>query len=183
MARFDLSDYEPVEDRLRRFWAEHPEGRVLTDLIAYSDSQFIVRAEIYFNREDDRPVASGYAEETVTQRGVNQTSAAENCETSAIGRALANCGYAPKGKRPSQEEMRKVQRRGSSSGRVIEATIADKERIAGLIASVSVMGLDALREIWRDNEAFLDLQIEGQTMTLKDAIVARKDEITGEAAA
>jgi hypothetical protein len=32
----------------------------------------------------------------------------ENCETSAIGRALANAGYAPKGKRPSREEMTKV---------------------------------------------------------------------------
>jgi arylamine N-acetyltransferase len=32
----------------------------------------------------------------------------ENCETSAIGRALANAGYAPKGKRPSREEMSKV---------------------------------------------------------------------------
>jgi hypothetical protein len=34
----------------------------------------------------------------------------ENCETSAIGRALANAGYAPKGKRPSREEMTKVVR-------------------------------------------------------------------------
>jgi hypothetical protein len=32
----------------------------------------------------------------------------ENCETSAIGRALANAGYAAKGKRPSREEMSKV---------------------------------------------------------------------------
>ena len=52
--------------------------------------------------------ATGYAEETVSSRGVNQTSALENCETSAIGRALANAGYAPKGKRPSREEMSKV---------------------------------------------------------------------------
>ena len=32
----------------------------------------------------------------------------ENCETSAIGRALANAGYAAKGKRASREEMAKV---------------------------------------------------------------------------
>jgi hypothetical protein len=36
----------------------------------------------------------------------------ENCETSAIGRALANCAYATHGKRPSREEMGKVQRAG-----------------------------------------------------------------------
>jgi hypothetical protein len=39
---------------------------------------------------------------------VNKTSALENGETSAIGRALANAGYAPKGKRPSREEMSKA---------------------------------------------------------------------------
>jgi hypothetical protein len=48
------------------------------------------------------------AEETVQGRGVNATSALENCETSAIGRALANAGYAAKGKRASREEMQKV---------------------------------------------------------------------------
>jgi hypothetical protein len=57
---------------------------------------------------DAYPWATGLAYEMVTDRGVNQTSALENCETSAIGRALANAGYAAKGKRPSQSEMAKV---------------------------------------------------------------------------
>ena len=59
---------------------------------------------------DAAPAATGYAHESVTSRGVNLTSALENCETSAIGRALANLGYAPKGKRPSREEMAKANR-------------------------------------------------------------------------
>ena len=109
MAAFNLADYEPVEVRLARFWEEHPNGRVLTDLIHHADGQFIVRACLYRENEQ-QPFATGYAEETVTTRGVNQTSALENGETSAIGRALANAGYAPKGKRPSREEMTKAQR-------------------------------------------------------------------------
>ena len=182
--KFDLSDYEPVEDRLRRFWADHPQGRILTDLVAYGDSQFILRAEIYFDREDPRPIASGYAEETVTTRGVNQTSALENGETSAIGRALANCGYAPKGKRPSREEMGKVQRRKAAPAAPTPVpSDEDAERISALITSAAVMGLDALRDAWRANEAWLDAEIPGAPMSLRDAILARRAEIQGGEAA
>ena len=102
-----LDNYEPVEDRLERFWKEHPQGRVVTDLIAYSDSSYIVRSEVFRDHADPVPASSGYAQETVQAKGVNSTSALENCETSAIGRALANLGYAAKGKRPSREEMSK----------------------------------------------------------------------------
>ena len=49
------------------------------------------------------------ASETIAEKGVNSTSALENCETSAIGRALANVGFAAKGKRASREEMAKVE--------------------------------------------------------------------------
>lgn len=108
---FNLNDYEPVEVRLARFWAEHPNGRVLTELIHHGEGQFIVRTAL-FREGDNQPFATGYAEELVTTRGVNQTSALENCETSSTGRALANAGYAPKGKRPSLEEMQKVVRAG-----------------------------------------------------------------------
>jgi len=97
--------------RLARFWAEHPNGRVLTELIHHGEGQFIVRTAL-FREGDNQPFATGYAEELVTTRGVNQTSALENCETSSTGRALANAGYAPKGKRPSLEEMQKVVRAG-----------------------------------------------------------------------
>lgn len=105
-----LKDYEPVEVRLARFWADHTAGRVATDLVHGDGQRYVFRAEIYTDREDTRPAATGYAEETVTTKGVNSTNAIENCETSAIGRALANLNYAPKGARPSREEMEKAQR-------------------------------------------------------------------------
>jgi len=105
---FNLDDYETVEERLIKFWKDHPDGQIHTQPLEQSASRFIVLASIYRTEADARPWTTGLAEETVQGRGVNATSALENCETSAIGRALANAGYATKGKRASREEMTKV---------------------------------------------------------------------------
>jgi signal recognition particle subunit SEC65 len=105
---FNLDDYETVEERLVKFWKDHPDGQIHTKVLEHTTSRFIVEASIYRTEADARPWTTGLAEETVQGRGVNSTSALENCETSAIGRALANAGYATKGKRASREEMSKV---------------------------------------------------------------------------
>ena len=115
---FNLEDYETVEERLTKFWKDHPDGRINTTLLEANTTRFIVRAEIFRTEVDPQPWATGIAEETVQGRGVNATSALENCETSAIGRALANAGYATKGKRASREEMTKV-----AKGAEVKATI------------------------------------------------------------
>jgi signal recognition particle subunit SEC65 len=108
---FNLSEYQTCAERLELFWKDNPDGRIDTKLIEASQTRFIVQAFIYRTEADQYPWAAGLAEETVQGRGVNATSALENCETSALARALANAGYSPKGdpsKRASREEMSKV---------------------------------------------------------------------------
>ena len=111
---FNLNDYDPVEKRLgyregaKSFWEDYPDGRVATELEVCDKDRYVVKAYLYKTATDVIAWTTGYAEEKVTDRGVNSTSALENCETSAIGRALANAGYAAKNKRPSREEMTKV---------------------------------------------------------------------------
>jgi hypothetical protein len=109
---FNLDDYEPVSARLAR-WLEATDGHtaVITEMVHRGDDWCIFKAGLYV---DGTLVATGWAEEHVTERGVNSTSHVENCETSAVGRALANCGFAGSdpSKRPSREEMTKVQRYG-----------------------------------------------------------------------
>ena len=107
---FNLDDYETVEVRLEKFIKDFQDFRVETELVSFQNDRYIVKAWLYRTFADSTPFSSGLAEETISSRGVNATSALENCETSAIGRALANAGYASKGKRPSKSEMVKVAR-------------------------------------------------------------------------
>ena len=113
MAKFNLDNYETVEDRLKKFWKENPDARINTEIahITEDGTCVTIRAEVFKQEEDARPVATGIAQETKGQGGfANADAWMENCETSAIGRALANWKYQGSTKpRPSREEMSKVQ--------------------------------------------------------------------------
>lgn len=109
-----LENYEPVSARLDRWLKAHDdrETRVVTELVHYLQDHCVFRAELWL---DGVMIATGWAEEVRGQGNVNRTSHVENCETSAIGRALANAGMAGSDftKRPSREEMAKVARAGA----------------------------------------------------------------------
>jgi hypothetical protein len=81
-------------------------------MMNYTGDACVFYCELYADKDDKVPVATGYAEEIKSDRGVNATSFVENCETSAIGRAIANCPLqaAVSGPRPSRNEMQKVER-------------------------------------------------------------------------
>ena len=109
---FDVNDYEPVASRIARFWADHPNGAIYSDLVFDDGKRVVVKAEVWFNKTDARAAATDYAEEVITERGVNSTSRIENCCTSSQGRALSAAGYLSSDwtKKPSREEMNKVVR-------------------------------------------------------------------------
>jgi hypothetical protein len=110
MAFFNLEDYVTVAERLERFWVEHPEGRITTHVIESSGARIIMQAHVFAHKDDVAPTATGHAYEVEGVGQVNKTSYVENCETSAIGRALAIMGYEIKRGIASREEMQKVQR-------------------------------------------------------------------------
>jgi len=135
------SDYEPVESRIHKFWAEHPDGRIHTEIVLINETEIVIKASVYADRDDPRPVAIDFAQETRNSSPVNKLSFVENCATSAIGRALATYAYSPKGKRPSREEMEKVQR-----GTISNERNWDND----LIALVAAKDLDGLRQLRKD---------------------------------
>jgi len=176
---FNLQDYEPVENRLAEFWSLYPEGRVATELVYHDETRFIVRAEIYRNAFDEKPTATGYAEERVdpNPKRVNFASALENCETSSLGRALANFTFATKGKRPSREEMEKVARM-TERPTVINPALEDlKLRLAGYSSDGSVRKAIVTSAVTREIGSLMELTDE----EIKAVESALKERLAGEA--
>jgi hypothetical protein len=112
MAHFNLSEYQTVQERVDLFWSKFSEGRFNLELISMTPEQVVFKAEVYLHKDDLYPATVDYAEERLGSSPVNKTSFVENCATSALGRAISMLGgeFSPKGKRPSQQEMSKVQR-------------------------------------------------------------------------
>ena len=105
---FNLDEYTTVRERVIEFWKRYPNGRIEAEILDWSDKRFIVVARLYREATDDKPFSTGFANEVITDRGVNKDFALENGLTSAIGVA---CGHANIGidkHKPSREEMSKV---------------------------------------------------------------------------
>lgn len=104
MASFDLNDYVQVNERIEKFYEKYPEGSIQTEIILNENGMVIFKAYAYRNNEDTRP-ATGHAMEKEGSSYINKTSHIENCETSAVGRALAMLGFEIKKSVASREEV------------------------------------------------------------------------------
>lgn len=102
-----LKDYVEVHVRIERFWQRFPNGRIQTEIQFHPTEQstVIVRADIYRDLADTMPAATGHAYEKEGSSFINRTSYIENCETSAVGRALAIMGFEIKKSIASKEEV------------------------------------------------------------------------------
>ncbi len=83
-------EYETVALRVQKFKAACPDHSLTTEVLT-RDAECVVMKASIFNPEG-RLVATGHAEEYRKASSINKTSALENAETSAIGRALAAFG-------------------------------------------------------------------------------------------
>lgn len=140
MAKIDLEKYVTVDVRIQRFYEKYPDGAILTECLHVDDRVVRFKAAAYSHRTDSptQPVGIGHAEEyRITEAQIknnsrlrdlpNATSAVENCETSAVGRALAMAGLEVTKGVASRSEMEKVERQQEAgSTKKVESEV-DKE--------------------------------------------------------
>ena len=95
-------EYVEVNERIRHFRENYPQGSIVTELVSNNDGVCVFKATIY---NMDLIVATGHAYEKEGSTFINKTSYIENCETSAIGRALGILGIGIDGSVASAEEV------------------------------------------------------------------------------
>ena len=157
MADINLDNYEPVDERIARFKNDHPNFRVVTEEWHEGEpgaTRWIVKASVWRDAENTGlPDGTGYAFEIDGQGMTQRTAALETCETSAIGRALANLGYAGN-RKVTREEM-------------IKPTVAQfEDRVAAAQSEAE------LRSIW------VEAQAQGLEKRIQGAVNKRKAEVT-----
>lgn len=149
MARFDLSKYATVAERLVQFQADNADARIETEVVSLTETNprtVVVKASVFLSAGDQAnrlPVATGHATETEGGSGANSVDFIANGETSAVGRALALCGYAAN-KEPktlaSREEMQKVERVTERDFVTEASKLTDVEGLRFLYAQAKAAG-------------------------------------------
>ena len=88
-------EYAEVNQRIKAFRMVFPDGCIRTELISNKDGVCVFKAEIFTNAEHEVStlLGTGHAYEKESSSFINKTSYIENCETSAVGRALGMCGF------------------------------------------------------------------------------------------
>ena len=134
---FNMNEYEPVADRIAAFWDKYPNGRLHTEIVLINETEIVIKASAFTDRDDPRPAAIDYAQESRTS-GQLVKFAVENCSTSSLGRVLATLNFQPKkdGKavRPSREEMKKVAPKPDRNWATEATVLAGQGNVPGLRA-------------------------------------------------
>lgn len=84
-------DYAEVNQRIKAFRMCYPNGAIETEIVALENGIVTIKATVL--NEERCILATGYAQEKESSSFINKTSYIENCETSAVGRALGFCGF------------------------------------------------------------------------------------------
>src|SRR5918912_4110241 len=119
--RFNPDEYITVHERIEKFYAKFPEGRILTSIVEHNEETgfILMRAEVYRQPDDALPAATGHAYELRSAGHLQAGSYVEVCETSSVGRALALLGFEVRRGGASREEVirgaRKQQAAASSA--------------------------------------------------------------------
>ncbi len=131
-------EYVTVNERIRYFNEAYKNGTIRTKIISHEEGSILMKAIVIPDVENPKRVFTGYAQENKGKGMVNTTSYIENCETSAIGRALGFLGIGVETSIASADEVAKAVASQNESGFIKEPQpkepdIEDTEKITEMV--------------------------------------------------
>lgn len=155
----DGKEYVQVNERVIMFKEKYPEGRIITEILKDTEDMVCMRCLVYVDSDEKTlPSAIGHAFERVGSTNVNKTSHLENCETSAIGRAIGFLGIGIGESIASAEEVQtaKMQQKEYDENVKTDAEIAE---IVETLKSLED-GSDEKNKYWNDLHAVVKQQVK-----------------------
>jgi hypothetical protein len=141
-------DYIDVAERLRAWYEAYPNARIETSIVSHTDSRVTVKALAFRGETEERPAGVGHSSMAIPgSTPYTRGSELENCETSAVGRALVMAGL-PSKKVASSDEIR------SKGGTTIKPSPAMQERDKSKADDEAI--LRAAQESFGDNPALIE---------------------------
>lgn len=133
-------NYAEVKERVKAFRKLFPMGRIQTDIVSVDDNTVTMKATVYAG--GDMVLSTAYANEAKNASSINRTSYIENCETSAVGRALGFVGIGIDAAIASAEEVTGAEAQRDAIKTQVEAdTLIDEKHFRALKARFNEAGI------------------------------------------
>lgn len=125
-------EYAEVNQRIKAFRMVYPEGAICTEMIYNDGGVCVFKAFVYSDRDasDEKILGTGHAYEKESSSFINKTSYIENCETSAVGRALGMAGFGIDTSVCSAEELGNALAQQEANVPITEAQIRNINALA-----------------------------------------------------
>ena len=135
-------DYAEVNQRIKAFRMLYPNGSILTNIESLENGVVVFKATV--KDEEEHVLGTGYAYEKESSSFINKTSYIENCETSAVGRALGMLGIGIDTSVASYEEVSNaIKQQEDAENKKIENSVINEVKVQALIARCENEGVDA----------------------------------------
>ena len=154
--------YIDVAQRIQGFWELYPQGRIVTEMVADDGKRCVFKAEAYDMAEGGAGLlATGHAYEVNSGRGVNATSYIENCETSAVGRALGMLGIGSTDSIASADEVMNAQQRQAQAAKTAQKPAPAPQPKQDQLKAAKVRLWNALQNYAAEHGGIADQLLEG----------------------
>lgn len=130
-------EYAEVNQRIKAFRMVYPEGIIVTEMISNENGVCVFKASvgIYMGDDDYHIIGTGHAYEKESSSFINKTSYIENCETSAVGRALGMCGFGIDTSVCSAEELSNAQLQQEAEEPIKKSQVKTLTELANKVGS------------------------------------------------